>query len=77
MTTGNRTGRHTLCTHSLCNAHHLRELRYCQVDRAFLALRSPPPSRGRPEAVTAARAAGQPLRNRGTWRICWLFATSG
>ncbi|MBK8534437.1 MAG: hypothetical protein IPL59_04505 [Candidatus Competibacteraceae bacterium] len=29
MTTGNRWS-YTHCTHSLCNAHHLRELRYCQ-----------------------------------------------
>ncbi|MBK8534447.1 MAG: transposase, partial [Candidatus Competibacteraceae bacterium] len=46
---------YTHCTHSLCNAHHLRELRYCQVDRAFLALRSRRLLVEGQEAVAAAR----------------------
>ncbi|MBK8753692.1 MAG: transposase [Candidatus Competibacteraceae bacterium] len=51
---------YTHCTHSLCNAHHLRELRYCQeLTGHFWPFRSPPPSRGRPRGGRRRRAAGQ------------------
>ena len=51
---------YTHCTHSLCNAHHLRELRYCQELTGHFwpfALRRLLVE-GQ-EAVVAARAAGQ------------------
>ncbi|MBK8752575.1 MAG: transposase [Candidatus Competibacteraceae bacterium] len=65
---------YTHCTHSLCNAHHLRELPP-RVDRAFLAFALRRLLVEGQEAVAAARAAGQTTLES-AWRICWLAMTS-
>jgi transposase len=51
---------YTHCSHSLCNAHHLRELRYCEVLTGhFWPLEIRRILVEGKEAVAAARAAGQ------------------